>query len=174
MALPRFNIALLPDTNVQHQFVQLAQQYFGHVADGYLLGAEALAHVTLGQFRAADEQVALAAFADLKDKGSMSLRLNGFKLRETSSGGQLWAEVPIDRDAALLDRQRSCIEHLTARGLDALTPSASYSPHITLARIPDANIKLPGSILDGPEDATVEFRLAVGHSTEKGVFVKEL
>ena len=73
----------------------------------------------------------------------------------------------------LLDLQEDCAKHLVASGLDILTPTATYSPHITLARLrgmPTSEIATPKFPCDGP----VSFRPAVGRSTENGVLLGTL
>src|ERR1700691_3406644 len=51
--LTRFNIALLPSAPaLSAECTDLARRYLGQYADGYLLGDQALPHITLCQFSA--------------------------------------------------------------------------------------------------------------------------
>jgi len=174
--LARYNIAAVPlDATLQYEIASLAQVQFGAIEDGYILGPRALAHVTLCQFRAATDQVALDAFGAWPGKRDVSLSVGAFRLRagRDEHAGKSWAYFSVERAPALLGLQEDCARHLVAGGLEVLTPTATYSPHITLARLPGmpaSEIATPTFPRDGP----VTFRLAVGRSTENGVLLETL
>jgi len=174
--LARFNIAAVPmDATLQDVIASLAQAQFAAIEDGYILGPAALAHVTLCQFRAATEQVALDAFKSWQGNRDVSLSVGAFRLRagRDDHAGKSWAYFSVERAPALLDLQGDCARHLVESGLEILTPPATYSPHITLARLPGmptTEIATPMFPCDGP----VSFRPAVGRSTENGVLLGTL
>ena len=160
---------------LQDVITSLAQAQFAAIEDGYILGPAALAHVTLCQFRAATEQVALDAFKSWQGNRDVSLIVGAFRLRagRDEHAGKSWAYFSVERAPVLLDLQEDCAKHLVASGLDILTPTATYSPHITLARLrgmPTSEIATPKFPCDGP----VYFRPAVGRSTENGVLLGTL
>lgn len=98
--MTRFNIVLLPtDTRIQNLFVDLSQKHFGAVANGYVLGANALAHVTLCQFRAVDNRAARDAFWAWGGKRNGDLRLTRFHFREGDAehAGMMWAEILVEK-----------------------------------------------------------------------------
>ena len=173
--MARFNIALLPlDAKFQEAIADLAQSHFKVMEDGYLLGKHALAHITLCQFHAPNEQAALNVFHLWPGRRELVLLLKRFNLRkgESEHAGKLWAEILIERNPDLLKQQEVCFQHLTQAGLEVLTPVKDYSPHLTLARIADTAVTVPSP--DLPAQRSIAFRPSVGASTENGVFVKAL
>ncbi len=172
--MQRFNIALLPsEPAVQKNLVQIAQQYFGPIQDGYMLGESALAHVTLCQFYAFNESSALNVFHTWSGKKEFIIKFNKFHFRagHAEHAGKWWAEFLVDKDPELLQQQQNCWAHITRAGLTVLTPAATYSPHLTLARIPSADDVIVPTEL--PPN-TCLFRPAAGLANENGVFVKAL
>lgn len=169
--LPRFNIAAVPlDEALQDVIAELAQAGFGALEDGYILGVEALAHVTLCQFRAATDEIALEAFRSWEAKRDASLNVGKSQLRpgRNEHAGKSWAYFTVEKTPILLDLQRDCARHLARLSLEVLTATATYFPHITLARLsgaPTGDVATPTFPHDGP----VTFRPVVGRSTENGV-----
>jgi 2'-5' RNA ligase len=174
--MPRFNIAAVPtDAGLQGAIADLAQARFGAIEDGYILGAEALAHVTLCQFRATTEEAALDAFKSWRGKRDVSLSVGAFRIRAGTGehSGKSWAYFSVERAPLLLGLQEDCARRLVELGLEILTPTATYSPHITLARLPGT----PTNVVPTPSfphDGPVSFRPAVGRSTENGVLLGTL
>ena len=108
--MARFNIALLPiDAAVRRAFVDLARSDFAAVADGYLLGAGALPHITLCQFDASSEQAAIEVFHSWEGKKDLDLQIEKFRLRKGSPPhlGKLWAEFVVEQRPALLEQQKN-------------------------------------------------------------------
>lgn len=168
----RFNIALLPiDPEQQKLFIEIAQACFKNIADGYILGTNALAHVTLCQFRAPDENTAISAFRALRYRSKLVLSLDKFHLRkgQEEHEGKYWAEFLMIKSPEIIQEQTACFKHIKDAGLMPLTPVEGYAPHITLARV-------PSSAISNPEvyPHSVAVRPAVGLSTENGVFVRAL
>jgi 2'-5' RNA ligase len=172
--MDRFNIALLPeDASLQDRFADVARSSFAGSADGYILGVGALAHVTLSQFRAPTERIARAAFASWENTRPLRLLVGEFRLRagENEHAGTWWAYFRIERSPDLLRQQSDCASRLGALGLEVLTATDAYAPHITLARLskPDERSS-PQAPCEGP----IEFIPRVGRSTENGVFLRPL
>ena len=72
----RYNIALLPiDPEQQKLFVEIAQAHFKDIAEGYILGTDALAHVTLCQFQAVNESMVISSFRAWRCRSKMVLSL---------------------------------------------------------------------------------------------------
>jgi 2'-5' RNA ligase len=174
--MQRFNLVLLPtDANLQVLFSRISQSYFGDSQDGYMLADEALAHVTLCQFRAENERAAIDAFLSFADKQNALLAIQQFRIRTGTDehNGFLWAEYLVERKQTLLEMQKKCHSHLMSRGHQVLTSVESYSPHITLARVPHLQDNVP-SIEEIPDKDSIAFRPAVGVSTENGILTQEL
>ena len=175
--LARFNIAAVPmDATLQDVIAKLAQDHFAAIADGYIFVLRVwLTSPCVPKFRATTEQVALAAFTAWQAKRDVSLKVGAFRLRagRDDHAGKSWAYFSVERAPALLDLQSDCARHLVEAGLEILTPPETYSPHITLARLPGmptTEIATPMF----PYDAPVSFRPAVGRSSEYGVLLGTL
>jgi len=56
--MPRYNLAYCPSNHLfSRHCVQYAREHFETLANGYLLGRNALPHVTLCQFEAAEDKL---------------------------------------------------------------------------------------------------------------------
>ena len=173
--MSRFNIALLPvEETLQEIFANLAQRHLSTVSDQYILGSQALAHVTLCQFEADTEAVAGEAFAALPNKQEQSLRLGKLATRagEGDDAGRTWVQFPVEKTATLAAQQQACFEHLMARGLKAFNHPQTYSPHLTLARITGALSEVLSE--DPPVTEPIPVRLALGLSAPVGVYIGTL
>ncbi|MCB9982947.1 MAG: 2'-5' RNA ligase family protein [Rhodospirillales bacterium] len=179
MTLQRYNIALLPtDTALQTNIIRISRQYFLDLQDEYILGPEGLPHITLCQFKTTDPENARAAYNDFSSNTTtenVKLTIEKFHARpgKLVNAGKFIAEYKIQALTDLMDLQLKCSEKLAAHNLANLTPTGTYSPHITLARLPSLPDNTPSQQdLACPLDFTV--RLSLGLSTEAGIFVKEL
>ena len=173
--MARFNIALLPVDEALHEvFANLAQSLFATVADEYILGPQALAHVTLCHFEAPTEAAALDAFASLQEKRELLLTLCMLEMRagEGNDAGRTWIHFPIEKTPDLLAQQKACFEHLTDSGLKAFNPPSTYFPHLTLSRIRG----MPPQVLEEapPIKGPIHVQHALGLSTPVGVYVRAL
>jgi 2'-5' RNA ligase len=172
----RFNIALIPvDQSLRDELQLLAQSYFSATQDGYILASDALPHVTLCQFRAQDQQSALDLFHSFGARKNEGLTLKDFRLRKGTAphAGFLWAEFPVEKSRSLIDLQRDCFFHLKDGKVEVLTPVETYSPHVTLARLAREPDRVPSG-LHRLHQKPVPFSLAIGVSSENGVFIREL
>ena len=175
--MKRFNIAFQPiNTNLQNLFVDLSQKYFGAVHDDYLLGKDGLAHVTLSQFYTEDDATALEAFQTFSHKSDIELVIRTFRLRPgtNDNSDKYMAEILIEKSLELLERQKSCFEHLEAKGIEPLTLPETYSPHITLARLSKPLTPPSDLELAVPSFEKAPFRLVLGTATHSGVLTKIL
>ncbi|MDR3423801.1 MAG: hypothetical protein P4M13_01810 [Alphaproteobacteria bacterium] len=174
--MQRFNLALLPvDESLQPLFREIAQRYFKHCQDGYILADGALAHVTLCQFYAESARVARDVFIGFSGKKNKELLVQDFDVRvgEGKHRGFLWAAYLVEKKASLLSMQSDCFAHLAANGIESLVAVEGYLPHITLARIkpePENAFRVENA----PGKQPIAFRPTVGLSTENGLFVREL
>ncbi|HEV3041605.1 MAG TPA: hypothetical protein VHA33_27825 [Candidatus Angelobacter sp.] len=172
----RFNVALLPiDVIFQFLFVELAS-FFESSAEGYLLGENALAHVTLCQFRTANSEVARSVFNSWTSKRNIDLRMGQFHFRKgrEAHAGMVWAEILVEKDPVLLSLQKDCFTHLARFGFEIFTGVETYSPHVTLALLRADSASIEPSIANLPYQTAIPFRPTVGYSTENGVFIKEI
>lgn len=175
--MKRFNLALQPiNINLQNLFADLSQKYFGMVHDDYILGKDGLAHVTLCQFYAEDDAAALEAFQTFYYKSDIELVIKTFRLRPgtNDNSDKYMAEILIEKSPELLERQKTCFEHLEAKGIEPLTLPETYSPHITLARLTKPMTPPSDLELSVPAFEKAPFRLVVGTATHSGVLTKIL
>lgn len=173
--MQRFNIALLPlDATLQKSLCELAQAYFSDIQDDYILGEGALAHVTLCQFYASNAQEAVALYHAYDQRRPIELSIERFRSHDGggSRSKKWWAELLIDKTPNLLERQRVCFECLSDRGIESLNRVATYSPHITLARLATKPLRVP-SDSEVPQGRAF-FEPALGASSETGVLMKVL
>ena len=173
MTMPRFNIALLPlDPALQQAFADFAHRHFAGGEDQYILGPYALAHVTLCQFLASDEDEARTAFAAWPGKEVLTVSLAGLAIQAGTGehAGKTWVNFPAMKTKELLDLQQSCFTHLRQAGFKVFNDPAIYFPHVTLARLrKPPPPSLLGQTAPAPDPLTV--RPALGRSSEVGVFL---
>lgn len=178
--MQRYNIALLPiDSMLKEEIIRISRLFFADIHDNYILGTEGLPHITLCQFKADNPDTALNAYKHLVRQENLTvpgtLYVEKFQVRAGTlvNSGTFIAEYKIKPDKKLTDLQFRCAEILNACGLENLTPSQKYSPHITLARLLSVPEQTP-TIED--LQCTAEFKpgLSIGCSTESGVFTKAL
>lgn len=178
LPLPRYNVALLPTaSHFQNVFADMAHAHFGVVQKDYLLGPEAFAHITLCQFRAQDEAEALEAFSSLPHQDDFRISLNPQAVLRAGTDqhkGFFWVEFPVEKSPELAALQRAYATHLAARGIETLTSSRRYAPHLTLARIPDTFSGALPTLQTNGAPFELSVRPSVGTSTETGAFERTL
>lgn len=174
--MQRYNIAFLPtDVELAANMVSLAQQYFNDLHNGYVLGDGALPHITLCQFRAPNDAMAISAYRNFSDKDIITADIYKFHVREGKriNAGSFIAEYKVVAADNLIKLQQLCHDHLLSLGLEVLTPAADYSPHFTLARLAASTERMP-SLSDLQYTDQIELRPAVGLSTDPGAFIREI
>lgn len=177
--MQRFNIALLPvDPAYAELFARLSRTYFLQINDEYVLGPDALAHVTLCQFKAESSIKARLVYDNFiinERVHDLPVTLEKFHIREGKlvNAGKFIAEYSVIKEPQLENLQIRCADVLQSYGIANLTPVDGYAPHFTLARLSSMPEKIPmPSDLVCP--TTLKVRLALGYSTEAGVFSGEL
>ncbi len=172
--MQRYNMVLVPqDEHFTAQAISQAQALFGPVAQGYLLGVAALPHVTLCQFYAPSPAMACALFEAIQPLDDLPLSLTAFHFREGTKTHQgfYWAEYLTNRPPQLLEAQKKAVSIIEKEGCHSLTSSASYAPHLTLARVQDPR---PTLTVQGIFSEPFFCRYAVGVSTENGALMEVL
>ncbi len=177
--MQRYNIAILPiDTALTDKITHISRQYFLETQDEYILGDDGLPHVTLCQFKTETIEQARAIYAEFaaqerNDEVSVTLEKFHARAGKYINAGKFIAEYKAAQEAALMAMQMRCAKILSAHGIETLTPVETYSPHITLARLSSMPDAMPTSH-DLEMPFTLRMKLALGLSTEAGVFVKPL
>lgn len=174
--LSYFNLALMPRSkSLVESVIMLASANFAGQASAYILGANALPHVTLCQFKTDPETLdtVLAALEPVVT----DLQFTGIYIRPGAKihQGKYWAGLYVRMEPSLLDLQKQMTKVLKRFDLICLTDSASYVPHLTWARLhvdkPIAFTVLPDQDLF---TQTYKFDLTVGESNELGMYSKQL
>lgn len=167
MAKTRYIIAMLAMD--QNCFVSFAQDNFAHLAENYLLGEHAKAHVTLVQFHGEehDYKAAVAYLNTVSDNPQP--RLTGLQFGQDNSAADiLWANMTVARDAKLVAVHTGLVDFLQLRNITVLNDAKElYYPHVTFARIKTAKIEA-----QKPNIPSVAFSLAIGIADEYGQFIE--
>lgn len=175
--MKRFNIAYMLTNKAHNDFcVDLAQSHFKDVQDKYLLGHQALPHVTLCQFYAESNERAVRIYKSFAPAVSIeNLIIEKCQVRSGTlvNAGKFIVELKVQANSALSNLQKLLFEHIEQSGGRALTPIQTYSPHITLARIHTMPMLLPAEAPDA-QIVQISVRLSLGASTEEGVFIHEI
>lgn len=175
--MKRYNIALLPvDADLAAYCVGFAQRNFSAQQEGYLLGNDAVAHVTLCQFHAEAADIAklwpkLRAM-NAKQLCALSFAHLYFGAGRNDHTGMIWAGFAVAPQENLSELQAGVHDLVAAQGLQPLTAKgADYFPHLTLARL-DVFASL--TVQNWPEqefwDQRHGFGLSLGLSDENGVY----
>lgn len=163
--MTRYIIALLADD--PRCFTEYAQRFADSEA-GYLLGENALPHVTLVQFNGAqDDFDAIMQYLQIMNVRTQP-RILGmhFGLHKTDTD-LLWAALSVARDPEVVELHENLVEFLEQRrDVEILTSKRDlFDPHITLA-LHRGNIPAcPTPLLN-----TVSFSLAAGITGPNGQF----
>ncbi len=173
--MPRYNIVLFPqDSTLQEHFAQISQKYFRSIQSGYLLGPDALAHITLCQFEAPSDEKALTVFQTWPEKESLSLAITETYLNPGKGNhvGFFWTGFNVEKPAELLQMQANLHAHIQACGLAPFTDVKGYTPHFTLARLSEKPRELPAR--EEAPTKPIALSPTLGLSTPNGVLVKKL
>jgi 2'-5' RNA ligase len=173
--LLRFNLALLPGGATAKSMFETAS-HFRSIADGYLLHPEqALPHLTLTQFYAAQQNLPkIWARISAALPASFSVFMQGLVFRDIGEFGKkhrghagVWVDVKPSDD--LLKIQKTAVSALRRMKINPLTASSGYEPHFTLCRCRsfDSLPKLRWPIFLPKQEKTV---LSIGRSDDMGQF----
>ena len=168
--LKKYIIALLAVE--PSDYIQAAQQHFGQCAEGYILGPKSHPHITLGQFYADAEIVALIKSEALSLRDYPQPNFTGFSfIQDRQDASFWWAELAVARAPALMLLHNKIVDNLTQKNIPCINDSGDlYRPHITLARVKKQHLShLNADLLqDRP------FRLAIGSADDLGQFIEIL
>ena len=174
-----FNLALFPQSSEFEKLcVELAKANLSEQADGYLLGFDALPHVTVCQFLATPEKLP-SVWASLEDLSGEPLSL-GFRHLYIQYGkaelsGKCWLGLAVKPESGIIEFQKNVFARLLETGIESRNAPDTYFPHITFAR---CDATKPSTIsLPPPESIWLnryEFRLTLAESDEHGRYHKQL
>jgi len=171
--MPLYNFALTPiNKNISDIFIEISNKYFINNFDEYILGKEALPHITLVKFVANDDNEAINLYKNFKNKQQLMLKIIKHQYR-LSDNKNKWAEFLIEKDTSLVNMQQSVYDYLNNLKYQAHPKSEIYNPHITLARVKKEQSIIP-SLNDLPKDYKYKFRMDLGLSSETGRFIKRI
>lgn len=173
---PRFNIAACPiDQDDNESLFRLSSNYL-LASNGYcLLRGAALPHVTLCQFRAQDNESAVALVRDsIGIEFDVSISEIYVKHHVKSDG--YWVGFNVLRGAQLIEEQSRIVRSLEGQSIETLTGSRDeYFPHFTVARILLGKVPIDLLLSDKTLlGRTIPCRLKLGVSDENGQFVSIL
>lgn len=179
MNLDDFNLALFPESeDFQRQCIELAQVNCAGQSDGYLLGLDALPHVTVCQFKTEKSRLS-AVWSAMSELRSVSYAL-GFRHIYLQYGkgeltGKSWLGLAVILEPLVLDLQKSVFQRLLNLGIESRNTPESYFPHLTFARL-DATRST--QIVQAPRAEfwleRYSFRLTIGQSDEHGRYHEEV
>lgn len=169
MLFPNANICLTFEPDVQENFVNLAQDFFGKFADGYLLAENVFPHLTLCQLylETKEQRNQIAHKIRAMPSSLTEIQLTGFHYRY--AGDFFWCEFIADKNSDLQNKLKSVEKLLNDARLRPINKVGSkYHPHVTLARIrsntPFPKIYIPDYFFN----TSFQTNLTFGISDENG------
>lgn len=179
--LTDFNIALLAeDPELTKLCIDLAKENFAHQADQYLLGAEALPHVTLCQFEAEPEPERLDEIWSAMEKlkpAPLDLKIHSLCIKpgNAQNQGTYWAGLSVGLTPELKALQQKVSEALTDLNIQGTTMPQTFFPHITWVRCeyrnPPCLTRMPPLTLF---ENSYRFSITLGRSNQYGVYKEQL
>jgi hypothetical protein len=173
-----FNLALVPEEKAfANLCIELAQENCKSQSDGYLLGEEALPHVTVCQFQSAPAEIERiwSHFADLSEPRSLLFRHLYVQYGKEDMLGKLWMGLAVTYEPSVTAFHKECFERLAKIGIDSRNTPDRYFPHLTFARCDAA--KTPSVVKAPPESLWLtryKFKLTIGESDELGRYHRRL
>lgn len=168
-----FNLALVPESDEFAELcLRLARANCTERADNYLLGDNALPHVTVCQFEAYETDLG-SIWARVHNLHSSPIEL-GFRHIYVQYGkaelrGLCWVGLAVRPEPSILELQSNVFDRLLDLGVESRNTPANYFPHLTFAR---CNLNQPITISEPPPEdvwlSRYSFRLTIGHSDEHG------
>jgi 2'-5' RNA ligase len=161
--MQRFNAVLMPAGDFKDKAVELAQDNYADIADGYCLSHKVYPHITLCRFEAEDMPM---VFVD----GLFYPKITEFAVCEGEGKheGYLWVQYSIDKEDWLVALQNSVRDNLgEVKILSA--QGDNYDPHMTFCRVPSRQKKAI-KLLDILPN-TKPWIFTIGHSDENGQFL---
>lgn len=172
----RYILALVPPKNYEQHYIQASQRLFSDLYDGYLLSEKSSPHITICQFKCANNKEVVKVWEQVEKLDTLSLQPRflgiGFEKGTGAHQAFYWAAIAVARDEAIMKLHRDALRVIQSLGYTCLNDSNDlYRPHLTLARIllPDRIQKWPETLLDSTGG---EFRLALAQGDENGQYIK--
>lgn len=155
-------------------FTAIARENFSTHSDGYILGPDALPHVTLCQFRCMEEQLETIWNEIITSELQLNhiVKFDGMYMNPGRDHHRdyIWSGLSIRHSVELVNMQTRIHSLLVQRQLTTLTTTGgSYFPHLTLARVRsvDRLLKYPNR---GIFEESYMFRGSIGLSDSLGVY----
>jgi hypothetical protein len=164
----KYIIAML--ANEQQAFASYAEHNFGSIAQSYLLGDKAFAHVTLVQFYGEEADYNAACEFLYKLKSAPQPKFQGIKFgADVGHENIYWVSMSVAREKPLVDVHWQLVHFLEQRNLTVINFARDlYDPHVTFARIKCTSMFCAKTNLPNSS----EFILAIGLADEFGQFVQ--
>ena len=172
-----YNFALIPgDSAFADICIDLAQANLKKIARDYLLGDNALPHVTLCQFRC-EPQKLNAIWSSVSDlhNFSMQLQFDFFYIKrgKNEHSNFHWVGLSVRSTPELSKLQRDVYDILHNAGLETRTDPNKYLPHITFGGCPLPEPIVISSVPPAEFWQTKhDFQFSLGESTPIGVYRK--
>lgn len=177
-SLDYFNLALRPkNEQLSQQLVDLAQSNFSDRPAGYLLGNNALPHITICQFRTKPTNI-----NDIWDRTrgwkDYPLELSFSHLyisQDKKDPNLIWVGLAMKGQSVLSKLQQDVYNMLEGAGIKGTTLPQEYFPHVTWGRV---RSNLPLSLKKLPDlslySSAHQFMLTFGQSNDIGVYSKQI
>ncbi len=177
--LNHYNLALYPeDSAFASLCIELAQTNLSQLADNYLLGSDALPHVTVCQFLAPGHLMPdiWALFAeDAHQPLSLSFRHLYVQYGKAELEGKCWVGLAVRPESTIREFQKNAFAKLLEFGIEGRNFPDTYFPHLTFAR---CDATKPVVITYPPPQVTwlerYSFRLTLAQSDEHGRYHRQL
>ncbi len=170
-----YKIGLLPDETTAALLIDNANLLRPHT-NGYLLGDNAMAHITVCQFKAEVDQIEALQHALKELPQAMTLKTLDITVRAGTDThlGFDWIETGIESEPDLWTLQKSVYAILKDNKCDPITDMETYSPHITYGRVASnmGDEYITSRLKDIPTN--IATTLALGHSTVNGEWIKTI
>jgi 2'-5' RNA ligase len=180
MIAAHFNIALYPHSlALVTTLIELAEKNLSGQTDKYLIGKQALPHISLSQF-VCQPELAKEVWSAIEDyvREPLSLQFSHIYIRAGVGSlhtGKIWVGLSVVPNQSLIDLQKSVYDRLQQMDIDSPTKPANYFPHLTFGRLSDTcKITISKMPKAGFWKASYPFDVSLGRSNEIGVYSERL
>lgn len=174
--LQRYNLAACPiEYHDNDRFYKIASN-FDALSNGYCLQRDhALPHVTLCQFRTADNQNAIDLAREYLSI-NVEVSVSEIYIKPYLQTDAYWIGFTVQRAEPLMKLQSKIVDQFLAKSVETLVGVGNdYFPHFTVARIFAAGSPLNQLLSDKPLlSRTIPCCLRLGLSDENGQFTRVL
>lgn len=165
----KYNIGLLAVKQPEN-YVQIAQQHFSKVAQGYILSDTSLPHITICQYWGKETSL-IPIINTLKKIGEApKIHFTGLSFTKDQEQPHIWwAELSVAQHPDLIHLHRFVVQLLEEHQISPLNDSRDlYRPHLTFARI----ARLVSYDFSSEILKEEQFRLVLGEADDLGQFTK--